>query len=360
MKGLTLKISDRFKNRKIDFFNNFSLNLAHDTAASAFNFNFYFDPENIEHKEFACITHYHIVELFYFDELVVTGNIINNKFRVSSVKELSGVNGYSLPGVLGDCEIPIELYPLQTDGLSLREIAQRLIKPFGIKMIVDPAVSSKMDKSFDTSTASESQTVISYLVELASQKDIIISHDEKGNLLFTEAKTDKAPIIDFDLSKAVPVGTSFDFEVDGQSMHSKITVQKQASVDGGNAGSQTIRNPYVLQSVHRPTVKSQSSGDDNDTSLAANRALSNELRAVKLTITTDRWVIDGKVIRPNNTITIIAPHLYIFKKTKFFIESVSLTGDNVKTTAVLNCVLPEVYNGKVPESIFKGINLHAI
>ena len=358
MKGLTLKINDRIRNRKVDFFNNFVLELKHDSVASSFGFGFYFDPNILEHKEMACVTHFHEVELFYNDEKILTGNITNQEFKVSSVKELCSFSGVSLPGVLEDCEIPINLYPLQSDGLSLSHIASRLLNPFEIKMIIDPSVQTKMNKSFITTTASEGQTVASYLVELASQKNIIISHNENGNLLFTESKTNLKPIIDFDLTKGTPFGTSFSFKYDGKSMHSKITMQAQADVDGGNASFQTIKNPYVLQRVYRPTVKIQTSGDDDDTFSAINRVLSNELRGITLTITLDRWTINGKIIRPNNLISIYAPELYIFKKTNFFIESVSFVGDNTQTTAVLTCVLPEVYNNQIPVSIFKGINLH--
>ena len=360
MKGLVLKINDRFRNRKVDFFNNFTFTLKHDSMASVFGFNFYFDPNIIEHKELACVTHFHEVTLEFNDEQILKGIITNQEFGASTVKELSSFSGYSLPGVLEDCEIPTSLYPLQSDGLSLRQIASKLMAPFKLKMIVDPLVSSRMDKSFNTSTATDTQTVASYLVELASQKNIIISHDENGNVLFTEAKTNIKPILKFDLTKETPIGTSFRFRYDGRAMHNTITIQKQASIEGENSGVESIRNPYVLSSIFRPTVKQQSSGDDNDTVQATNRALSNELRGISLIIETDRWVVDGKLIRPNNTIEIYAPELYIFKKTIFFIESISFNGDNVKTTATLNCVLPEVYNNKVPESIFKNINLHAL
>jgi len=359
MKGLTLKINDRFRNRKVDFFNEFTFTLAHDSIGSVFGFNFYFNPQILEHKEMCCVTHFHEVTLEFNDELLLTGNITSQQFKVSSVKQLSSFGGYSKTGVLEDCEIPVSVYPLQSNGLSLRQIAEKIIAPFGLKMEIDSAVLERMNKSFKNSTASESQTVKAYLSELASQKNIIISHNEKGDLLFTESKTNINPILDFDLTKNTYIGTSFTFDYDGQGMHSEINIQKQASIDGGNAGTQKIKNPYVLQSVFRPTTKSQSSGDDNDTVLATNRALSNELRGVKLTIETDRWLVNNKIIKPNNLISIYAPDLYIFKKTQFFIESITYNGNQEKTTATLNCVLPEVYSNKTPVSIFKDINLHA-
>lgn len=361
---MILKINDRFRNRKVLFFNEFSLNLVYNSNASQFRFSFYFDPNNPEHKELACVTHFHEVTLEHKGKLLLTGVITSQQFKTSSVKQMSSFSGYSKPGVLSDCQIPPSIYPLQSDGLSLQQIANKLIQPFrrnyGLEMVVDPSVQSLMNQTFDTTTANETDTILDYLSGIAKQKNIIISHDEKGRLLFTRAKTDSKPILNFDLSdgKTMP-GTTFELNYDGQGMHSHITVQKQASIDGGNAGEETIRNPYVIGSVYRPAVKSQTSGDDNQTQSAAQRALANELKGLTLGIQTDRWMIGDDIVLPNNTISILAPEIYIYRKVNFFIESINFEGNETETTATLNCVLPEVYNGKTPQSIFRKINLHA-
>lgn len=351
---MILKINDRITNRKVDYFNQFKLNLQHASVASTFSFNFYFDPLNHDHKEMACVSHYHVATLEHNGELLLTGYILSQGFNHKNVKELVAIGGYSLPGFLEDCEIPTSLYPLQSDGLTLRQIAQKLIKPFGLKMVVDPSVASKMDSVYDTSTASETQTIKGYLTELAAQKHVLLSHDAKGNLVFTSAKTKQKPILEF---KDGVIGTTMTLAFDGQRMHSHITVQKQSDLEGGNAGESTVTNPYV-PFVYRPKVKTQSSGTDIDTDLAARQMLAEELRNLKLTIVTDRWEIDGKIIKPGNIISVINPEVYIYKKTLWFIESIEFIGDNKSVTATINCVLPEVYNGETPVSIFKGINLH--
>jgi len=364
MTGLVLYINDRFIKRKVKFFNEFQFNLKYNSVGSTFSFAYYFDPDNREHKEIATVSHYHEVTLEFNDELLVTGVLTSQKFKASSVKEMASFGGYSLPGVLEDSNPSPRSYPLQSNGLSLEQIASKLIRPFkrnyGLTMTIDPAVASKMSGTFDTSSASETQSIKDYITELATQKDIVVSHNEKGQLLFTQAKTDLTPLLNFDFSKELIPGTDYEMDFDGQAMHSHITVKKQQSADGGNAGDYTIRNPYVIGSVYRPKVMSQSSGDDNDTKLAAQKALANELRNLKLTIKTDRWLVDGKILKPNNLISIIAPEIYIYRKVNFFIESIDYTGNNKETTATLHCVLPEVYNGKKPDSIFKNINLHLL
>lgn len=350
-----LKISDRFKNRQVFHFNNFTLNLVHDSIASACSFEFLFDPNNEGHKELACFSHYHEFTLAYKQELMVTGYIMNQATACGPTKEMASFAGAARPIFLEDCEIPPDLYPLQSNGVSLKNIAERLIKPFKLKMEIDASCEADMSKSFDTSSAGDSQTVKSYLHDLAKQKDIVMSHNAQGHLLFTKSKVGK-PILDFDTTKGTIPGTSFRFEFDGSKMHSHIYIQGQADVEGGNAREAFVRNPYV-PTVYRPTVKSQSSGDDNDSSKAARRELANELRGIRLTITTDRWVVDGKILRPNNTVSVKSPENYIYNKTDFFIESISFRGNQQEVTAELNCVLPEVYTGEVPKFTMFPFNL---
>jgi prophage tail gpP-like protein len=346
---MNVKINDRIKVRNIEFFNNFSLSLRYDSVASSFGFNFFFDPTNPDHRELACVSHYHEAIVEHNGQKLLTGYILNEALKSSSVDELVGFNGYSLPGVLEDCSIPPELYPLQSDGLTLAQIADKLITPFKLKYVIDPAVASRMNKVYEKTTAKESQTIKDYLKELAAQRNIVITHDATGQVIFTEAKTDRPPIISYETGMQVFTDLALNF--DGQQLHSHITVMKQADSKGGNTGQYTIRNPYV-PIVYRPTVIIQSSGDDNDTKDVAVRALANELKNIKFTITMDSWEIDGKLVLPNSMLKVKCPRIFLYKSTDLFIEQIDYKGDNISTTATLHCVLPEVYNGKEPKNVF--------
>lgn len=339
------------RHKKVEFFNSFSLMLKYDAVASAFSFSFYFNPKDELQQVLFQPGHYHEVDVEHNGELLIRGWVLGQGFGVGAEKNLATVSGYSLAGVLEDCEIPTSLYPLQSDGRTLLQIAQRLVSPFPFNVSVDAVVAAKMNSKFDTSTASETQTIKGYLTELAAQKKIIISHTPNGDVLFTEAKTKIEPFYHFE--NGMP-DTTMSLNIDGQSMHSHITVQKQASSDGGNAGEITIRNPYVPY-VFRPKVSSQSSGNDIDTSEAARMALAAELKAIKLTITTNVWEIDGKIIKPNSIVTVKNDELYLFKKTRWFVESIQFNGNETSTTAILTCVLPEVYNSDPVINIFESM-----
>ena len=355
---MILKIDDRIRTRKVDFFNRFALSLRFDSVASAFSFQYFFDPNNIEHKEMSCIGHYHKCTVEHEGDLLVTGYLITPKFRSAPKKELTGVAGYSLTGFLEDCQIPTTLYPLQSDGLSLREISSKFVKPFGLTIVIDKAVAARMDEPFDKTTAQASETIKGYLSELAAQKNIIVSHNQYGHLIFTEAKTNRKPIIEFDVPKNGIPGTSMELDFNGQAMHSDITVVKQASKKNPSSSEFTVKNPYVPY-VFRPRVAVQSSGGiEADTERAARALLAEELKNLKLTITTDRWKVESGMIKPNNIITVKNPEVYLYKKTTWFIEGVDYSGDNEKMTATLQCVPVEAYNGQPPVYMFKGINTH--
>jgi len=205
-----------------------------------------------------------------------------------------------------------------------------------------------MNQAITKTKASATQTIKDYLTEIATQRHIVISHDENGNLLFTQAKTKQKPL--FHVEDGL-IGTEMSMSFNGQGIHSQITVMKQADGNGGNAGEVTVKNPYC-PIVFRPKVINQTTGDDVTSTDAAKQALAEELKNIVLTVTTDRWEIDGKIIRPNNIITVKSRKLFIYKKTDWFIESIQFTGDADKTTAILTCVLPEVYNGETPKNIF--------
>lgn len=338
-------------NKAVDHFNNFKLSLKFDSVASTFSFDFDYNPQSQEHKALFRPGGFKSCTLEHNGELLLTGTTLANGSGSSSVPELQTIGGYSKPGILEDCEMPISAYPLQSDGLNLNQIANKICGAVGLKMVVDPAVQKLMSRVFETSTAKENQNLKSYLTSLAAQLNITITHTPKGELWFTKAKTIQEPLLNIDLTSGSIPGTSFALANNWQGMHESITVQKQADAEGGNAGQSTINNPYGAGS-RRFRVKSQSSGDDITTGEAARNALSEELRGIKYTITTDRWQVNNKILKPNNIISVIDPVNHLYKKTLWFIESIDLEGTIASTTATINCCLPEVYNNNTPKNIY--------
>lgn len=348
---MNVKINHRLGVVDVKYFSGVQVSLKFDSLASTFSMNFLYNEKNPQHAEFACVSHFHECKIEHNGKVLINGYILDETFKVGPKDELVQFAGYAKPGVLEDCDIPPTIYPLQSDGLTIREIINKIIQPFKLKMVVHSSVASKMDQVVKVSTANATQNIKAYFTELCTQRGIVISHTPEGDLLFTKANTEGEPL--FHVEHGV-IATNIEMIFKGQDLHSDITVMKQADdEEGSNAGEVTVQNPYV-PIVTRTKVVTQSSGDDITTNDVAMHALASEWKnAIKVKVTIDRWEVNGKLILPNNTITVYCPKAYIYKKTKFFIESVDYTGDAKKgEVAVLNCVIPEVYNGKMAKNIF--------
>ncbi len=348
MSQLELKI----RGKKFRFFNDFSVTLNYNGIASTFSFSGYYDIEDADQKALFKPLSYHEVEVYYKDKLILTGTALSNNASISDKKALGTITGYSKTGVLEDSKLPLSLYPLQFDGLTLKEITEKVIKPFGLKLSVDSDVSTEVNKVFETISIEATESVKDFLAALAKQRNVILTHDAAGNVVYTRLNINKPSIATY--KQDIPT-TNIGLSVNGQGLHSEITAQKQATLDSDVEGEETIENSLIP--VFRPTTADQSSGDNNDTISSAKMARSTELRNIRVTVDTDRWQwFDGKklhVIQPNEIIDIIAPDIYIPDRTRFFVERVTLSGDEKGATATIETVLPETYNGEQPKNIFK-------
>ena len=215
-------------NTKIEQFSTVDITLKYDSVASTFAFTFYYDRTNPGMKAIAQYGNYARCQIIDDDGTVlITGTILSRAFENGSTKATTGVSGYSVPGVLEDCEIPIKLYPLQSDGKTLKEIAEYLIEPFGIGLVIDEwenftDIVTAANEAIPKITAEATQTIKGYLSEIAAQKNIIIGHTAGGSLRFTRAYANGQSLYTF--SSGMP-NVKINVNFDGQGMHSEITMQ---------------------------------------------------------------------------------------------------------------------------------------
>lgn len=348
MRGeITLKISGK----RFNFFDNFSVTLKYDSIASVFSFEGVYDPKNEGQRQLFRPLSFNKAELFHNDQLFLTGEILNISTGLGGTSSLASLSGYSLPGILEDCPIPLDLYPLQFDNLTLIEIAEKIIKPFGLKLIVDPSVNSIASKKYEKTNSEPEKSIKEFLTDLATQRNIVLTHDVSGNLFLTRANVNNRSVATYE--EGAP-STNITLSVDGQKIHSKITTMKQATIGTDVSGEETISNSLIKK--YRPGVKTQNSGTNDDVISFARKERASELRAINLTIETDRWQwYDGKVLRliqPNSIIDVISPSNFIDTRTRFFVEEVTFTGSKEIERATINCVLPACYTGEEPNNIF--------
>jgi prophage tail gpP-like protein len=303
--------------------------------------------------------------------------------------------------------MPSDVLPTQTDGLTLRSIASKIADKFGLKVVVDDSVSSVCGETIASTSSNPTETAKQYLSSLAGQRNVILSHTPKGELLLTGYKTKEAKTVVqnyqtdyretmmrnvvsvrvdtnivnvpavFSFSKGLP-GIEMELVFDGQKMHSDITVKGQSPVKkpddtSGSASDSTVTNPYVYKKLDyqkiafdntvgnknpvpylgRPRVEMQTSGTSNTTPKSARNLLSEELQSIQLRIEMHGWDFNGRLAMPGDIITVVNDDLHIYSPARFIIDSIEYRcPDAAKEIAILYCVVPESFNNDTPQNIF--------
>jgi prophage tail gpP-like protein len=368
-------------------FNNFTdlrMTIRYDSLVSDFTFSVLFDPNNKTHKRIFKPLGYQRIVISDGSATLLTGTVLNIEFEDSPTPTLVTISGYSRTGVLEDCQIPLE-EPLQWFTSNLKEITEKLITPFDLKLVIDPLIEKYVNVDYNVMEAKETQTIKDFLAKIASQKHAILTHDEFGNVRYTKAKVGSETTTDETLTTVTvtpvtaevsgapeynaqrivtvdykPVftfsGNSPDTKMklicNGQNMHSTITAMKQ----GDPTGSQevidaTIVNPYVT-TVYRPNVSIQSASTGADAPITARNILSDELKNISLSIETNSWYLGKNIARVNTLVNVASDRLFLYKKTLFFIREVTYMGSHEKQILTLNCVIPDVFTDSQPVNIF--------
>ena len=338
---MKIKIENKFFNH----FSNLTLKFNLDTFASVFSFDARFDPFNVEHQKIFKPLTYPKIEIFSNDmNLLLTGNIVNNSFTSTKTPQLVSFSGYSKSGILEDVTIPDSVYPLEKNNQSLSEISAQLLKPFGISQLIESNVANKMNLVYEKAVAQPSQSVASFLTQLASQRNIVIGHTKKGDVYYFKAFIGSKPVRSYDSSNLL----SSKMAINGRSFHSDITVRRQPSDENeGVSTLDSVRNPNVRQI--RSVCKVLSSGTDTSTIEAARNALAAELRGISLTLILpkiDFKLLCGQVIEFQNK------ELFIYKRQKFIVNEINYKEDSLGDTMSINCLTPEAFTGGTPTNIF--------
>jgi len=335
------------------YFNEFTLSSSLDSVAATFSFTAKYDPKDPQVKElFRPLTFYPVEFLTDEGQLIFSGTIVNHDFNSESQPDLVILSGYSKGGVLEDCTIPYDAYPLESLNRSLKDIATRLLKYFNLNLKIYDNVKDACNQIYPKSVADPSGSVKDYLAKLAAQKNVILSHDTAGNvIMFRPDAAAKSKGV-FTRENSVNMGLN----VSGQSIHSVLTSLRQPSKRNADAledeettqltGAQTIKNPLVK--AFRPYVQILSSGNLTDTDSGVKNAFAAELKNIKVGFGLQDWydISIGDIIEVEND------EIYISKRARLMVAATSKSESSTGRTMSIVAVLPETFTGNAPKNIF--------
>lgn len=328
-----------------DEFNSVSVTQTLNAVATVFSFTGRFDKQNPQHKKI--FKPFQFLDCDFYNDAgtkFVTGQIVSHSFVSDEKPNLVQISGYSKCGVLEDCSIPFESYPLESIGRSLKDITERLISYFDLKLIIDSSVRSDCNLIYSKSCGTPSGSVKDYLAKLATQRNVVLGHDRHGRLMYYKPDLNAKPRVYYDGTNSLKMSLN----CDGQGMHNKIYALRQPSKrNSGNVGlSDSITNPFVNK--YRPSVEILTSGEDGETSKGVKNLLSEELKSIKIDMSFNKWqpLLVGDIVEIYN------PELYINKKSRFMVESTTINEDQAGRSMSMSVVLPESFSGDIPVNVF--------
>lgn len=342
---MKIKINDTF----FVFFNDFSLASSLDSVASSFSFTVKHEKDNPNHKNLFRPLSFHKVEFFNDkNQLFFTGTIVSHKFSSKETPELVQLSGYSLPGILEDCTIPYSAYPLESIASNLKEITEKILKNFGLSLVVDKSVFREVSTSYKKSVAKPEGVIKDYLSKLAAQRNVIVSHDRHGRLVYFRPDANAKSVQKYNEQNT----TEMSLDVNGQGMHSELTIlrQQNGKDKSSSSKSDTIQNPLVKK--FRPSVQIMTEGEDTETKGAVENYLADELKNIKVQININRW--DGMMI--GDIIEVHNHEIFLFKNVRMMVESTTINENSDGRTMSISAVLPETFSGKIPKTIFNDFH----
>lgn len=325
MNRIRLKLNGKW----FENFSTMNVNLRIDTIASQFSFTGF--------SEFFRILKYDDCQVYFDDDLIITGTVLNPVFKYTKKPTLIAISGYSKTGILEDVSIPLALYPLQYDGLSLAQIARKITSYFNLRLkIFDNAVQLS-NLPFEKVSSSPGDSPKSFLSRLCNQRGLVLTHDNFGRLLIYRVMAEVAPAGSYIESDTL----NYDFAPNAQGIHSQVTVMRQSKKDDDNIQQLTKSSPFI-KNIDRPIITTLSDGEELEENL--NKLICAEARNFSLKLTFEGFLN----LRAGFYINFESPILK--RKTKFIIESVEFKANKKEKTTDLKLVLPCVYTGILPSS----------
>lgn len=314
-------------------------------SVDAVEFGAPFDPDTPGFRETFRPFSFKPLEITVGGDPLFTGTLVGVTPSVEDSRRTVAVSGYSLPGVLQDCTAPASSYPLEFDGQGLQQIAATLTAPFGIDVQFD----ADPGAIFERVAIEPTKTVLSFLTDLAKQRNLVISSTARGLLQFSQSVATGNPVARLRQGSAPVLSVTPAFSP--QSYYSHITGVEPAGV--GLDGAQfTVKNPR-LAGVIRPHTFNIPDTLTADLSAAASAKMGRMFgNAAAYSVPVATWRDpQGAIWAPNTTVTLVAPGAMVYNEYEFVIRSIRFEREGRSETAILNLVIPGAFSGGIPEAL---------
>jgi len=305
-----------------------------------------FEPTSREFRDTFRPFRFVALNLFIGGALHFTGTMVNVTAKGVEGGATVNVSGYGFPGVLNDCTAPISAFPIELNGLNLQQIAIEVCQYYDVEVVFD----ADPGAPFRRVKLKPEQTILSFLSELAKQRNLIITDNPTGEAVFTQATAPGKPVAVLKQGSQPLLGVTQGAQ-NPQQYFSDVTAIKTTKLGSRGAGY-TVTNPKG-RGFFRSSNFICKNGRKSDARVAATSRFGRMLaNAVAYTVDVATWRDpQGELWTPNTTIKIEYPDAMIYNEYEFLIRDVTLEQTAHSEVARLGLILPGSFTGVAPESL---------
>ena len=284
-----------------------------------------------------------MIPFTYPEASIYIGNdrIVNGfLYEVAPLKTIDGIfielTGYSFTADIMDSELKP---PFEISQIELVDRAKQLVSPLGIDVLLDPG--TNQGGVFDRVTASNGDTIGKHLMDLATQRSVLLSSDEDGNLLITSAKTDNfAGFISEEFPGVELWGSTFD----GRKRFNAYRAYGQSPGDNAKEAVSIDQNIPIT----RFTSFNVTDNIKGELQKVADWKKTGQIKkALQLSLTVNDWFSNsGQRWKHNTVVTILSPTLFLPQGFVFLIKSVEYILTEAGRSTKLSLVPPQVFTGE--------------
>jgi hypothetical protein len=302
-------------------------------------------PNEKEMRELFVPVYYPQIVISIGDKVRFTGRCNSRENDNGSDIKTSNVTAFSLPGILEISGPPIEAFPLEYKKWNLQGIASDLCWKQGISTVFEEDSGGWFKRVDFTPWKSSLQ----FLSDLAKERGFVVSDNENGELVFWTGKPSGNPVGSY--RKGTFPCTNVSMSIDDERFYSSVSGYVTGRTHRQYRGkSYTIQNNYITDII-RPHLEAFQDIDEGELPAAVN-ALAGRMFSdvVSVNVELATWYDDnGNLFEPNTTIMVQSEEDDIPEPYEFMISTVTLSKTDQKLTASLNCVIPGVFSGEIPE-----------
>lgn len=330
--------------KKFVGFTGYELNLSFDSL-DTFSFSAPYDYAIKELKSALMPFSFKKCKIYYKGSLVFTGRLLTPESKLDDNSSEITLQGYPLCGVLNDCCMLPSQFPLQFEGLNIKQIVQKIVEPYKIGIVLDGNVGDVFkDVSCDAGEA-----ILPFLTKLLKQRNLLFTNNEKGDLVLFSAKEKKAQI-SF-VEGEVPL-LSLAPKFNAQNFYSHITGFTKTESDKDSL-SYTFKNKYLINKgvLRCQSIKVDDAESQSDLEKAVNAHAGRMFaECVSYDLKCEGHVlIDGSLCKKGLVVCVNAPSAMIVRDTNFIARNIKIVRTAESKYTEMNLVLPGSYTKKIPE-----------